>query len=312
MAHDRRFRFGVQFATTTSADAWRASARRAEELGYSTLFVPDHFGDLVGPVPALMAAADATTTLRVGTLVFDNDYYHPVVLARDVATLDLLSGGRVELGLGAGWLATDYEQSGIPYDPPGVRVSRMEEGLAVIKGLLGDGPFSFEGEHYRISNLDLRPKAAQRPHPPVLIGGGGKRMLTIAGREADIVGVNPNLKAGAVGADVAADATPEAVDRKLGWLRAAAGDRFDDLELNALVFAVVVTDDARETAENMAPLFGITPEDVLATPHTLIGTVDEICEGLQADRERWGFSYVVVQDAAMEALAPVIDRLAGT
>jgi probable F420-dependent oxidoreductase len=307
----RPFRFGIQLGSITAPDQWASEARRAEDLGFSTLFVPDHFGALPGPVPALMAAADATTTLRVGTLVFDNDYYHPVVLARDIATLDVLSGGRVEFGLGAGWMTTDYEQSGIPLDPPSVRVDRMEEAIAVFKGLFGEGAFSFEGQHYRITGLDAGVKPTQKPHPPLLIGGGGKRMLAIAGREADIVGINPNLRAGVIGADAAADATAAATDRKLGWLREAAGDRFDDIELNALYFMVIPTDDPASVAESMAPAFGLTPEEVAEVPHALIGTVDRMCEILEARRERWGFSYIVVQGEAMDAIAPVVERLAG-
>lgn len=311
MPHDRRFRFGIQLATVTAPDQWADQARRAETLGYSTLFVPDHFGALPGPVPALMAAADATTTLRVGALVFDNDYYHPVVLARDIATLDVLSGGRVEFGLGAGWMTTDYDQSGIPLEAPKVRVDRMEEAITVFKGLFADGAFTHEGPHYRITALDAGPKPTQKPHPPLLIGGGGKRMLGIAGREADIVGINPNLKAGIIGPEAAADATAAATDRKVGWLREAAGDRFEDLELNGLYFTVTITDDARGVAENLAPLFGISADEVLEVPHAMIGSVDGICEALEARRERWGFSYIVVQGDAMETLAPVIERLAG-
>ena len=164
--------------------------------------MPDHFGDQLAPVPALQCAADATTTLRLGALVYDNDYKHPVVLAKELATMDVLSDGRVEIGLGAGWMVSDYEQAGIPYDPPGVRVSRFIEGLAVIKGALGDGPFSFHGEHYTITDYDGFPKPVQSP-PPVLIGGGGPRVLTFAAREADIVGINGTLTSGAVdGVDV--------------------------------------------------------------------------------------------------------------
>ncbi|HVN50318.1 MAG TPA: TIGR03621 family F420-dependent LLM class oxidoreductase, partial [Acidimicrobiales bacterium] len=182
MAHPRRFRFGVQASTAASGDDWRALARRVEDLGYSTLFMPDHFGDQLAPVPALMAAADATSELRIGALVFDNDYKHPVVLAKEAATLDLLSGGRLELGVGAGWMVSDYEQAGMAYDPPKVRVDRFAEGLAVIKGLFAEGELHFEGEHYRIEGLDGRPKPVARPHPPILIGGGAKRMLSIAAR----------------------------------------------------------------------------------------------------------------------------------
>jgi len=174
MAHPRRFRFAVQVSTASSGDDWAAQARRYEDLGFSTLFLPDHFGDQLAPIPAMMAAADATTELKVGALVFDNDYKHPVVLAKEIATIDVLSGGRVEFGLGAGWMNSDYIQSGIPKDRDGVRIARMAEGLEVMKGLWADGPFSFSGAHYTISGLDGLPKPVQRPHPPILIGGWGR------------------------------------------------------------------------------------------------------------------------------------------
>jgi probable F420-dependent oxidoreductase len=300
----------VQAGGAATTDEWAAKARRAEELGYSTLFVPDHFGLQLAPMLALQAAADATTTLRVGTLVLDNDYRHPVMTAKEAATLDVLSGGRLELGLGAGWLRSDYDESGMPYDPPSVRVDRFEEGVAIVKGLLSDGAFSFEGEHYRISNLDGRPKPVQRPLP-ILIGGGGRRMLGIAGREGDILGVNPNLSAGAVTPEVAKDATAEANDRKLAWLRAAAGDRFDHIELNVLVFIAQVTPDRRSVAEGLASGFGLTVEEALDVPLALVGRQDEIAESLVARRERWGFSYYVVQDAAMESFAPIVSSMTG-
>ncbi len=311
MAHSRRFRFGVQAHTASSGEEWAALARKVEDLGYSTMFVPDHFGDQLAPMPALMAAADATTELKVGALVFDNDYRHPVVLAKEAATLDVLSGGRFEFGLGAGWMTTDYEQSGIPLDPPGVRVDRMVEGLAVIKGMFAEGPFSYQGEHYAIDGLNGLPKPLTRPGPPVLIGGGGKRVLSIAAREADIVGINPNMRSGVVGPDAAADAVASSVDRKVGWVREAAGDRFDDIELNTLTFLTIITDDRMGMAGKLAPVFGIEPSEVPELPHAFLGTVDEICDDLERRRERWGLSYFVVQGDGMDALAPVVARMAG-
>lgn len=312
MAHARRFRFGVQAHNATTGEEWAALARRAEDLGYSTLFMPDHFGDQLAPVPALMAAAAATTTLRVGTLVLDNDYKHPLVLAKELATIDRLSDGRLEFGLGAGWMATDYEQSGIALDPPAVRVDRFEEGLAVVKGLFAPGPFSFEGAHYRITAHDGLPKPVQQPGPPVLIGGGMKRMLTIAGREADIVGINPTMPNGAADADAARTGTAAETDRKLQWVKDAAGDRYADLEINLLNFGCFVTDDRRSLADQFAPLFGLPPEELLEFPHAFVGTIEEIIESAQARRERWDASYLVVQHDAMEAMAPVVAALAGT
>jgi probable F420-dependent oxidoreductase len=312
MAHPRPFRFGVQIANASSPQEWADLARRAEELGYSSAFMPDHFGDQLAPVPALMAAADATDQLRIGALVFDNDYKHPVVLAKEVATLDVLSGGRFEFGVGAGWMNTDYQQSGIPQDPPGVRVDRLAEAITVYKGLFGDGPVDFAGEHYTISGLDGLPKPVQRPHPPFLVGGGGKRVLSLAAREADIVGINPKLTSGQVDSSAARNGAPEVTDEKIRWVKEAAGDRYDDLELNMLVFAVVVTDDRRGTIEMMAPLFDLDPDLVEDYPLAWIGTEDEIVESLQARRDRWDVSYLVVQADAMEAAAPIVARLAGS
>jgi probable F420-dependent oxidoreductase len=312
MAHDRKFRFGIQLSNAPAGTDWASVARRSEDQGFSTLFLPDHFGDQLAPLPAMMAAADATTELRVGALVFDNDYKHPVVLAKEVATVDVLSGGRVEFGVGAGWLLTDYEQAGMAYDKPGVRVDRMIEGLAVCKGLWGDGPFSYEGKHYRVTDLDGLPKPAQRPCPPILIGGGGKRVLTFAAQEADIVGINPNLRAGAVGPDAAQDAVATRIDEKLSWVREAAGDRFDALELNMLVFVGVVTDDRQGFIEAMAGGFGVTPEQAVDIPYAWAGTIDEICEHLETARDRWGVSYYVLQGDAAEAMVPVVAKLAGT
>jgi probable F420-dependent oxidoreductase len=311
MAHSRRFRFGIQLSSAPSGDAWGALARKAEDLGYSTLFLPDHFGDQLAPLPAMMAAADATTELRVGALVFDNDYKHPVVLAKELATIDVLSGGRVEVGLGAGWMKSDYDQSGIPMDAPGVRVSRMEEGIAVIKGCFGAEAFSFSGEHYVIDGYDGHPKPVQSP-PPFLIGGGAKRVLSIAGREAQIVGINPSIHSGQVDAAAAQNGAAGETDKKLAWVREAAGDRYDDLEINLLQFAGIITDDRTGTAEMMAPLFGLPPEELATYPHVCIGTVEQIADDLRARRERWDASYVVFQGDTMDAMAPVVAALRDT
>ncbi|MEY2456691.1 MAG: hypothetical protein QOK06_1785, partial [Acidimicrobiaceae bacterium] len=202
MGHARTFRFGVQCSSppAVSAGSWAALARRCEELGYATLTVADHFDDQLAPVPAIMAAADATTTLRVGALVFGNDYRHPVVLAKEAATLDVLSGGRFELGLGAGWMSSDYERAGMTLDRPGVRIDRMVEALEVITRLWADEPCSFRGEHYAVEGLDGLPKPVQRPRPPILIGGGGRRVLTVAAEWADIIGINFALAKGVIDA----------------------------------------------------------------------------------------------------------------
>jgi probable F420-dependent oxidoreductase len=276
------------------------------------VMMPDHFGEQLAPVPALMAAADATTELKVGTLVFANDYKHPVVLAKEVATLDVLSEGRVEFGIGAGWMNTDYEQSGIAHDRPGVRIDRLAESIEVCKAIFAGETVDFTGEHYDVTGYQGFPKPVQTPHPPMLIGGGGKRVLTLAAQHADIVGINPKLTTGRVDGEAAQNGAASRTDEKLGWVREAAGDRYDDIEINMLIFAVVITDDGKGTAEMMAPLFSLDPAEVADYPLAWIGTEDEIVESLQARRERWDASYLVVQADAMEAAAPIVARLRGT
>lgn len=309
----RRFRFGVQVNGTGNRQEWVDLARRVEAAGYSTLTMPDHFGDQLAPVPALQCAADATTTLRLGALVYDNDYKHPVVLAKELATMDILSDGRVEIGLGAGWMVSDYEQSGIPYDSPGVRVSRFIEGLAVIKGALGPDAFSFEGEHYTITGYNGLPKPVQSP-PPVLIGGGGPRVLTFAAQQADIVGINPTLTSGAIDGSTFESMTSEAVDSKVGVVEAAATEagRADDIEMNLRAFMVFVTDDVDQALTNLSE-FTRAPAEVIAdSPFALVGPVGKIVHDLQERRDRWGFSYVIVGQNDVDAFAPVVAELSGT
>lgn len=288
---------------------WEEKARRAEALGYATLVMPDHFLNPLTPVPALAAAAAVTTTLRIGSIVFSNDYRHPALLAKEAATLDLLSGGRFEFGLGAGWLKTEYDQTGIAFDPAGVRIDRMTEALAVIRGLWSEGPFSFTGRHYAIDGLDGQPKPVQRPHPPIFIGGTGKRMLQLAAREADIVGLLPkNLPQG--GHDWLGS-TAAVLDEQAAWVRDAAGDRWPSIEVSHVAFRAIVTDRRAEVAAKLAPRYNLTPEQLLASPDFLIGGVDEIVELLFAQRERWGISYIEIDDRDAAGFAPVVARLAG-
>jgi probable F420-dependent oxidoreductase len=308
----RPFRFAAQVADARSGQRWAELARRLEGEGYSSLLVPDHFDDQVAPMPAMTWVAAATSQLRVGSLVFDNDYKHPVVLAKEAATLDLLSDGRLELGIGAGWMRTDYETSGIPYDRHGVRIDRLEEALAVIKGLMSGKPFSFEGTHYTITELTGTPAPVQQPHPPVMIGAGAKRMLSIAAREADIISVNFDLSAGAVGAEVVTSGTAELTKGKIDLIREVAGDRFADIELSVTVFMAAITDDRRQLAEMVAGSFGQPPEMVLESPHFLAGTEDQIVEELQRRRELYGFSYIAFGGGSHEAMIPIVRKLAGT
>jgi probable F420-dependent oxidoreductase len=313
MAHDRKFRFGVQSGGATSAREWREKARKVEALGYSTLFMPDHFIDTpLAPMVGIAMAAEATESLRVGTLVLGNDYKHPAVVAKEFATLDVISDGRVEAGIGAGWMRVDYEALGLEYDRAGMRIDRLAEALAVLKGAWGPEPFTFEGEHYRITSYDGLPKPVQQPHPPLFVGGGGRKLLTLAAREADIIGFTPAARTGEITTEQARETLPATWTQKFAWVREAAGDRFDDLELQIRYFFAAISDDRRGLAEAAAPAFGISADEALESGVALVGTVDECCDLLVQRREEWGVSYVAFGDNEYEAFAPVVARLAGT
>lgn len=285
------------------------AARRAEAAGFSALVLPDHLLEQHAPVPLLATVAAATERLRLGTFVLNVDLRHPAVLAQELASLDVLSGGRVEIGIGAGWNQPEYDAVGIPYDRVTVRVDRLAEAVAVLKGCFADGPFSLAGEHFTITGHDGRPKPVQRPHPPIMVGGGGRRTLTLAAREADIVGLAPRP-------GDPRSFTLTALEEKLGWVRAAAGDRFADLELNVYPSGgpVVVTDDARAAARERVDRFAsqgveLTEDEVLASPHVFIGSVAGLTEKIAGLRERFGISSVMLDD--IEATAPIVAALAG-
>ena len=319
MTSPRSFRFGVICEQMQSAEEWITKAHLAEDYGYATVLIRDHFirepfGDQLAPLIALMAAAHATRVLRVGSLVLDHDYRHPVMLAKEAATLDLLSQGRFELGMGAGWLRAEYEQAGMVFESAGTRVSRLEEAIHVLKGLWADQPLTFAGNHYTVTNLNGFPKPVQRPHPPLLIGAGSRRMLALAGQEADIVGILPKALADGTISEEITERLPATMAQKVEWVRQAAGARFRELELN-MVIAPIFTEQRRQRAEQLARergWSGIAAEDVLDMPSIFIGTPDQIVEDLQRRREQYGFSYFVVSDASMEAFAPLVSRLAGS
>lgn len=306
------FRFGIQVSSQPDKASWVNLAQRTEANGFDVLTMPDHFSDQLAPIPALMTAADNTTTLRVGALVWDNDYKHPVVLAKELATIDVLSSGRLELGLGAGWMVSDYEQSGIIYDRPGVRIDRFIEGLDVIRGCMAAESFSYSGKYYTITNYNGLPKPIQAPCPPILIGGGGKRVLTYAAQHADIVGVNATLTAGAVGPDVIATMSAAAVDDKVAIVRGAVGGRVNDIEMNIRAFMVNVTDDASGAINRLASAMHVDDSMIAETPFALIGPPSKLIEDLLARRERWGFSYVIVGGEDIDSFAPVVAALRGT
>ena len=307
----RPFRFSVQEHVAHSARQWRERARAIEAMGYATLYLPDHFGEQMGPIAGLMAAADATTTLRIGTLVFDNDYRHPVVLAKEAATLDLLSDGRFDFGLGAGWMKSDYDQSGIPYNSPGTRIERMAEALEIFKAFFAGGVVSFSGNHYKVEGLEASPAPVQRPHPPIVIGGGGRKMLQLAAREADTVNVNFDLRTGRRDRTTGKTGTAEATEEKLEWIREAAGDRLDSIEIGSWTLFANITDDRDSVASMLAPSMGMEPADVLGIPHVMIGTLEQLADDIVARRDRYGISHVIVPGTSADEFAPIVERLTG-
>jgi probable F420-dependent oxidoreductase len=303
------FRFGVLTEVAPTMSDWRARARMAEELGYSTLYISDHLGAQFGPLVATTVAAEATSTLHVGFGVLNNDLRHPVVVAKEIATLGLAAEGRVEVGFGAGWLRSDYEQAGIDFDEPAVRVDRLAESLAVMKTLWTEGKSTYAGTHYTVSDAHCDPRPDSPPR--IIVGGGSRRILTVAAEQADTVGVNTSLASGHRDGDLANQATFDHFDRCVEWVRKGAGDRFSSIELQIVAFATRVVA-SRRVAARAATMLGLPGESALELPIVLIGTEDELCERLLERRERWGFTHVVVRGEAMESFAPVVARLAGT
>jgi probable F420-dependent oxidoreductase len=306
------FRFGVGVGPSRSRAEWAEKARRLEGLGYDTLSVPDHLADFFSPMPALVSAAEATTTLRVGTNVLNNDFRHPVLVAREAATVDLLTGGRLQLGLGAGHMQSEYDQAGLGFDSGSTRVERLAEAVTVIKGLLGGEQVTFAGRHYRVTAHTIYPLPVQRPHPPIVVSGNGRRLLTLAAREADIVGLSGiTFRSGGTAPDLSGWKV-SGVDERVRLIREVSGDRYAGLELNILVQRVVVTDHRLQAAEEMAGRWNqLTPDEILESPYVLIGTENQLVEDLQARRARWGMSYFSVFEPYSSVLAPVVARLGG-
>jgi probable F420-dependent oxidoreductase len=302
----RPFRFGVNCATTSTTD-WLEGARKAESLGYATYIAQDHFGQQLAPLPALVAAAAVTSRLRLATVVLDNDFRHPATVAKEAATVDALSDGRFELGLGAGWLQSDYDKTGLPFEPAAVRVEKLAEAIAICKALFtSPEPVTFAGKHYQLAGLDTAPKPVQQPRPPIMLGGRQKRMLSLAAREADIVGISlldrraPDLP------------EPPSFAAKVDWVKQAAGPRFDQLELHVNTSAVEVTDTAQAAFEALAQRTGQSTTQLQQSPGVLVGSVEHIVDLLRERRERFGVSYYVVHARAMDAFGEVVARLAGS
>ena len=317
MARLHPFRFGVFAEGVRSREALLDTARRAEDGGFATFlirdFIAEPFGHQLAPLTALATVAAVTRTLRIGSLVFANDYRHPVVLAKEVATLDVLSEGRFEVGLGAGFSRAEYEQAGIAFDPPHVRVERLEEALHVVRGVFADAPFTFAGKYYSVSSLNSFPKPLQRPHPPILVGAASSRMLSLAARHADIIGLQTVSTTRGVVAQDPKVRSASAVSEKIEQVRQAASERFEEIELST-VASVIMTDNRQEAAERFARDRGwddIAADEVLEMPSVFIGTVDHIVDEMQDRRERYGISYYVFFDHLMDSVAPLVTRLAG-
>ena len=324
MSTTKPFRFAVQSYRVDKPSEWRERARRIEELGYSTLHVADHYigpgpmleatshrAQTVAAVPALAVAAEATTTLRIGSRMFCIGYHQPVVLAKEAASLDFFSEGRLELGLGAGWLENEFMAMGIPFPSAGERISALRETVDLLNQSFGDGLVDVAGTHVRAHGFEALPKTPQRPRPPLMIGGGAPRILRMAGELADIVSVNYNNRSGKLGADSVATSGTDETAKKVGWVREGAGSRWDDIELETAAYFVSVTGRSEVGAEDVAAKAGLTVEELRTFPHGLAGTVDEISDELERRREVYGFSYITVGDTHMDAFAPVVERLAG-
>jgi probable F420-dependent oxidoreductase len=303
------FRFAVQHGSAGSGEDWAATARRAETLGYDLLVMPDHLGHQLSPFAALAAAAAATTRLRIGAFVFANDYRHPLVLAREAATLDFLSGGRFEMGLGAGWMSGDYRRIGMSYDPPPRRIDRLEEAIPLIKRLLAGETVSHRGEHYNLDRAYVGVDTVQKPRPPLAIGGGGPRMLRLAAREAEIVGLTPGFNAR--GWPIFSPATEKATAAKVALVREAAGDRFERLELNLWVSSAGLVGSGNSLLGSATAAAAKAATTVYGSPYVLYGTLKGVREQLLRRRDRLGISYYSIPGRAMESMAPLVEALAG-
>ena len=312
----RPFRFLADARDIASLTQLAETVRRAEAIGIDTLVIPDHLIAQLAPTPAMAAIAALSDRLRVASFVTNNDLRHPAVLAQELASIDVLSDGRLDVAIGAGWNRPEYEAIGIPFDRTPVRQARLAESIAVLKGCFGPGPFSHAGDHYTITEYDAYPKPVQQPHPPFLIGGGGRRTLELAAREANIVGLAPRILPN--GAPDPDSVTFAGTAEKIRWVREAAADRFEDLTLNIYpsMTGVSVTDrplaEAAEVAERISGRSGvpISAEAMLESPHIFIGSEDDFVAKFTRLRDELGISSIMV--GGVDELAGVVERLAGT
>jgi probable F420-dependent oxidoreductase len=303
------FRFAVQQSSAQSGQQWATLARRAESLGYDMLVMPDHLDHQLSPFAALAMAAAATTRLRVGAFVFANDYRHPLILAREAATLEFLSGGRFEMALGAGWMAGDYRRLGVAYDPPPLRVDRLEEAVPLIKRLLAGETVTHHGKHYDLDRADVGVEPVQKPRPPLAIGAGGPRMLKLAAREADIVGLVPGFSAR--GWPMFGQATEKATAAKVALIREAAGEGFERLELNLWVSSAGLIGSGNSLLGSAAAATVKAATSVYGSPYVLYGTLKGVRDQLLRRRDKLGISYYTFPGRSMDAMAPLVEALAG-
>jgi probable F420-dependent oxidoreductase len=307
----RRLRFAVQLLAAPDGPGWASLAKKAEDSGFDVVSLPDHLGEQFAPLPALTAAACATTRLRLSMFVLANDMRHPGILAKEVATLDVLSGGRVELGLGAGWDQVEYTALGIPFDRPSVRIARLEEAVRAIRALLAGEAVSQTGEHYQLQGLSVRPRPVQAGGVPIVLGGGGRKMLSLAGRLGDIVSVAAENNGRNDPSVLGPGITRAVVENQIGWVRDAAGARFDRIELNLRVRMAAVGVDREAEARSGAVGMDCSPDDLLGSPFCLLGRVDQVADQLLRTRDELGISYFTISQRHMEQMAPVVERVAG-
>lgn len=319
------FRFAVQSFNAESGADWRDKVLKAEELGYSAFHLADH---IIGPgaalartnhpvqglaaIPAMAYAAAVTSTIKIGCRVFCVDYHIPAVLIKEAMTIDALSGGRLELGLGAGWIKEEYAALGLTMDSAATRINRLADVIAGFKAYCSEGELNVQNDTISWKEFEGVPRPVQHPHPPIMVGGGSPRILKLAGKEADIVSLNFNNRSGILGPEGVLSSTASETEKKINWIREGAGPRFDDIEIEIGAYFTFVTDKHEPILQNFAAMYGFSEEEMAAYPHALFGSVDTVCEELSRRREHFGISYITISENVMDAFAPVVARLAGT
>jgi probable F420-dependent oxidoreductase len=310
VAHDRKFRIAIQLTHGPSGEAWLEMARKAERDGFAVLSMPDHFTEQFAPLVALSAAAAVTKSIRFSMFVLANDMRHPGMLAKEAATLDVISNGRLELGVGAGWTKTEYDALGVPFDKPSIRIERLGESVKILRGAFTGEPVSFSGKHYRVTELSIKTRPVQK-RLPILLGGGGPKMLSLAAREADIIGIaSDSSKRFSMTAPLGGFALDK-VKEQAGWVREAAGARYDSLELNIRILGVEVMADRDAAARKLAAQLNVPAEDLLDSPFVFLGTLEQIESQMKRMRDVLGVSYYTISQRHAEPLLPLVARITG-